>query len=115
GIDGKGAHLPFNFMLLSLPWEAQKMAAAIDEYEGALPEKGWPNWVLGNHDQPRITSRVGLSQARIAAVLLLTLRGTPTLYYGDEIGMRDLPISFDQVRDPQGLNMPGKNLSRDPA
>ena len=51
---------------------------------------GWPNWVLGNHDQPRIASRVGPQQARVAAMLLLTLRGTPTLYYGDEIGMDDV-------------------------
>ncbi len=115
GIDLRGAHLPFNFQLLSLPWNAARIAAAIDEYEGALPEGGWPNWVLGNHDQPRITSRVGWSQARVAAMLLLTLRGTPTIYYGDEIGMRDVPIPFDEVQDPQGLNMPDKNLSRDPA
>ncbi|HLI92697.1 MAG TPA: hypothetical protein VKU83_03785, partial [Puia sp.] len=53
-------------------------------------------------------------QSRVAAVLLLTLRGTPTLYYGDELGMRDVPIPPEEVRDPQGLNMPGKNLSRDP-
>lgn len=115
GIDGKGAHLPFNFQLLLLPWEAPKIAAAIDQYEGVLPDGGWPNWVLGNHDQHRITSRVGREQARVAALLLLTLRGTPTIYYGDEIGMRDVPIPFDEVQDPQGLNMPDKNLSRDPA
>ncbi|MCC9136086.1 alpha-amylase family glycosyl hydrolase [Pontibacter silvestris] len=115
GVDNKGAHLPFNFMLISTPWEAKKLASAIDQYEGALPEEGWPNWVLSNHDQPRITSRVGMSQARVAAMLLLTLRGTPTIYYGDEIGMRDVPIPFDEVQDPQGLNMPDKNLSRDPA
>ncbi|GAB3323639.1 alpha-amylase family glycosyl hydrolase [Larkinella ripae] len=115
GIDGKGAHLPFNFQLLLLPWEARPIAAAIDQYEGVLPAGGWPNWVLGNHDQPRITSRVGREQARVAAMLLLTLRGTPTIYYGDEIGMRDVPIPFEEVQDPQGLNMPDKNLSRDPA
>jgi alpha-glucosidase len=114
GVDKKGAHLPFNFLLLSLPWDAAKIAVAIDEYEGALPDFGWPNWVLGNHDQPRITSRIGLQQARVAAMLLLTLRGTPTIYYGDEIGMTDVPIPPDEVQDPQGLNMPGKNLSRDP-
>src|ERR1700744_4257583 len=108
------AHLPFNFMLISLPWDARQIAAAIDEYEGALPADAWPNWVMGNHDQPRITSRVGPGQSKIAAMLLLTLRGTPTLYYGDEIGMRDVPIPAEEVRDPQGLNMPGKNLSRDP-
>lgn len=115
GANNSGAHLPFNFQLVTLPWEARQLAAAIDEYEGALPANSWPNWVLGNHDQPRITSRVGLQQARVAAMLLLTLRGTPTIYYGDEIGMRDVPIPFNEVIDPQGLNMPDKNLSRDPA
>ncbi len=115
GIDNQGAHLPFNFLLLSLPWNTQQIAAAINEYEGALPQEGWPIWVLGNHDQPRITSRVGLQQARVAAMLLLNLKGTPTIYYGDEIGMRDVPIPFEEVQDPQGLNMPDKNLSRDPA
>ena len=115
GTNNSEAHLPFNFLLLSLPWESQKIAVAIDEYEGVLPENAWPNWVLGNHDQPRITSRVGADQARVAAMLLLTLRGTPTIYYGEELGMKDVPIPPDEVQDPQGLNMPNKNLSRDPA
>ena len=115
GFENKGAQLPFNFLLLGLPWNAATIASTIDEYEGALPPSGWPNWVLGNHDKSRITSRVGISQAKIAALLLLTLRGTPSLYYGDEIGMRDVPIPANEVQDPQGLNMPGKNLSRDPA
>ncbi len=115
GTDNKGANLPFNFQLLSRPWNAPQIASAIDEYEGALPSKGWPNWVLGNHDNPRITSRVGLQQAMVAAVLLLTLRGTPTIYYGEEIGMRDVPVPLEEIQDPQGLNMPDKNLSRDPA
>jgi alpha-glucosidase len=114
GTSTKEAHLPFNFMLISLPWNPKILAANIDEYEGALPEDAWPNWVMGNHDQPRITSRIGVNQARVAAILLLTLRGTPTLYYGDEIGMRDVPIPEEEIQDPQGLNMPGKNLSRDP-
>jgi alpha-glucosidase len=114
GANNSEAHLPFNFLLISLPWDARQIAAAIDEYEGALPADAWPNWVMGNHDQPRITSRVGRGQAKVAAILLLSLRGTPTLYYGDEIGMRDVPIPPDEVQDPQGLNMPGKNLSRDP-
>src|SRR6201996_1427086 len=114
GVTEKEAHLPFNFMLISLPWDSRQIAAAIDEYEGALAQDDWPNWVIGNHDQPRITSRVGGQQAKVAAILLLTLRGTPTMYYGDEIGMRDVPIPESEVQDPQGLNMPGKNLSRDP-
>ena len=112
--ENKGAQLPFNFLLLSIGWDARQVAAVVDEYEGSLPADGWPNWVLGNHDQPRITSRVGLQQAKVAGMLLLTLRGTPTIYYGDELGMRDVPIPFREVVDPQGLNMPDKNLSRDP-
>jgi alpha-glucosidase len=114
GTHEKEAHLPFNFMLISLAWDSRLIAAAIDEYEGTLSKGDWPNWVIGNHDQPRISSRIGMGQAKIAALLLLTLRGTPTMYYGDEIGMRDVPIPADEVQDPQGLNMPGKNLSRDP-
>jgi alpha-glucosidase len=114
GNDNNGAHLPFNFILVASSWESQKIAAAIDEYEAALPNNAWPNWVLGNHDQRRIATRVGLEQSKIAAMLLLTLRGTPTIYYGDEIGMTDVSIPQDEIQDPQGVNMPDKNLSRDP-
>jgi alpha-glucosidase len=114
GVNNSEAHLPFNFMLISLPWEPMQIAAGIDEYEGALPADAWPNWVMGNHDQPRISSRIGQQQAKCAAILLLTLRGTPTIYYGEELGMQDTPIPPGEVQDPQGLNMPEKNLSRDP-
>jgi alpha-glucosidase len=114
GTESDGAHMPYNFQLLGLPWDASVLAPAIDQYEALLPERNWPNWVLGNHDQPRIASRVGGEQAAVAAMLLLTLRGTPTLYYGDEIGMRDVPIPADEARDPQELGMPGRNLGRDP-
>jgi len=69
--------------------------------------------VLGNHDRPRVASRVGPEQARVAAMLLLTLRGTPTLYYGDEIGMRQVPIAPEQVRDPFEKNVPGIGVGRD--
>ena len=83
GKGSGGVHLPFNFQLLSTAWTAKEIARLIVEYEAALPVGGWPNWVLGNHDQPRIAARVGVAQARFAAMLLLTLRGTPTMYYGD--------------------------------
>jgi alpha-glucosidase len=114
GVDLRGAHLPFNFQLISAKWDAAHLAQLVSEYEGALPEGGWPNWVLGNHDQHRIATRVGAAQARVAAMLLLTLRGTPTLYYGDEIGMRDVPIAPEDVQDPFERNVPGKGLGRDP-
>lgn len=114
GIKNNGAQLPFNFSLLAVKWDGINISSVISEYEAALPRDAWPNWVLGNHDQPRMASKVGLQQARIAAILLFTLRGTPTVYYGDEIGMRDAVIAPEDIRDPQGLNMPNKNLSRDP-
>src|SRR5215216_2433466 len=113
GRDLKGVHLPFNFSLLNAPWHARSIAKLIDEYEAALPAGGWPNWVLGNHDRPRIVTRVGLEQARAAAMLLLTLRGTPTIYYGDEIGMVQVAIAPDQVHDPLEKNVPGQGLGRD--
>lgn len=115
GLDRKEAHLPFNFQLLTMEWNPLHIARMIAEYEGELPADGWPNWVLGNHDQSRVASRLGSEQARVAAVLLLTLRGTPTIYYGEEIGMRDVAIPYEEIQDPQGKNMPDKNLSRDPA
>ena len=114
GMDVPGVHLPFNFQLIDLPWDAGTLANAIRSYEQLLPENGWPNWVLGNHDRPRIVSRVGEAQARVAAMLLLTLRGTPTIYYGDEIGLADVPIPADRVRDPRELREPGIGLGRDP-
>ncbi|CAN5317032.1 alpha-amylase family glycosyl hydrolase [soil metagenome] len=114
GRNGRGAHLPFNFQLIVLPWEAERIYATIAEYEAALPPTGWPNWVLGNHDQPRIASRVGRAQARVAAMLLLTLRGTPTIYYGDEIGMSDGDVPPELIQDPQALNADDPSLSRDP-
>jgi len=107
GRELAGLHLPFNFALLSAPWQARAIAKLIDEYERALPPGGWPNWVLGNHDRPRIATRVGAVQARIAAMLLLTLRGTPTIYYGDEIGMEQVPIPPEQAHDPVERNLPG--------
>jgi alpha-glucosidase len=113
GQDLAGAHLPFNFALLSAPWHARELARLIDDYERVLPPGAWPNWVLGNHDRPRVASRVGPAQARIAAMLLLTLRGTPTMYYGDEIGMHQVAIAPDQVRDPFEKNVPGIGVGRD--
>jgi alpha-glucosidase len=114
GKDGKGANLPFNFQLLQCAWSADALAQAIGDYYRALPEGAWPNWVLGNHDQPRIASRIGKNQARVAAMLLLTLPGTLTVYYGEEIGMTNVPIAPEQVQDPAEKNEPGIGQGRDP-
>jgi len=107
GRDLRGCHLPFNFSLLSAEWRARTVAALVDEYEGLLPPGGWPNWVLGNHDRPRVASRVGRAQAGVAAMLLLTLRGTPTIYYGDEIGIPQVPIPPERTQDPVAKSIPG--------
>src|SRR5215211_820235 len=115
GRDLGGVHLPFNFALLGVRWNAECIRSLIATYEGALPKGGWPNWVLGNHDRPRVASRVGKGQAAVAAMMLLTLRGTPTIYYGDELGMRQVPIPPDRVQDPFEKNVPGIGVGRDGA
>jgi alpha-glucosidase len=114
GQDLSGFHLPFNFELISVSWRPTSVAALIEAYEAALPPGAWPNWVLGNHDRSRVATRLGPHQSRIAAVLLLTLRGTPTIYQGEEIGMSDVPIPLDRLQDPWGRNVPGLGLGRDP-
>jgi alpha-glucosidase len=108
-----GAQMPFNFALLSTLWNARSIEKIIADYEKALPVGAWPNWVLGNHDRPRVASRIGREQARVAAMLLLTLRGTPTLYYGDEIGMHQITIQLHEVQDPFEKNVPGLGVGRD--
>jgi alpha-glucosidase len=109
-----GVHLPFNFNLMWAKWQPAPILELIREYEAVLPPGGWPSWVLGNHDQMRIASRVGPAQARVAMVLLLTLRGTPTLYYGDELGLENVPIPPERERDPFGIRQPGTGQGRDP-
>ena len=113
GKDLTGAHLPFNFALISTAWHAREIEDLIARYESLLPPGAWPNWVLGNHDKPRVATRVGQGQARAAMLLLLTLRGTPTLYYGDEIGMHQMIIAPEDVRDPFEKNVPGLGVGRD--
>jgi alpha-glucosidase len=107
-------HMPFNFGLLRVPWNAASVRRVVDTIEANIPTGAWPNYVLGNHDEHRIASRVGEAQARVAMMLLLTLRGTPTMYYGDEIGMRDVEIPAGLIQDPWGKQVQGLGLGRDP-
>jgi len=108
-------HLPCNFALIENAWNAETIARLIADYEASLPDWGWPNWVLGSHDAPRIAARLGEAQARVAMMLLLTLRGTPTLYQGDELAIGAVSIGRDHVRDPRELRQPGIGLGRDPS
>jgi len=95
-------HAPFNFNLISLPWDAKLIRNHIDDFEASLSKKDWPNYVLGNHDRPRVVTRVGEKRARLLAILLFTLRGMSFVYYGDEIGMENEDIPPDQQRDLVG-------------
>jgi len=112
-VDRPQVHLPVNFHLVENTWNAASLRRMIADYEASLPQIGWPNWVHGSHDARRIVARVGEAQARVAAMLLLTLRGTPTLYQGDEIGIGEVMIPPDRVRDPQDLRQPGLGIGRD--
>jgi alpha-glucosidase len=87
-------HLPFNFSLTQAPFTVEAIQRLVQAYEQEVPQGAWLNWVLGNHDQDRIASvnRAGAVNARLAHMLLLTLRGTPTMYYGDEIGLSNVEI-----------------------
>jgi alpha-glucosidase len=101
-------HMPFNFSLVTAPWDAAEFRSRVDALEGALPGGAWPNHVIGNHDEPRPAGRWGGDAAPVAAVLLLTLRGTPTIYYGDELAMPQVEVPPERRQDPWGLRVPGK-------
>ncbi|HBM17119.1 MAG TPA: alpha-amylase [Lentisphaeria bacterium] len=110
-------HLPFNFHLLGVKWKAPAIKKKVNDYEKILPENCWPSYVLGNHDQKRIATKIGSEkQARIANMLLLTLRGSPTVYYGEEICMKNVKIPKSLIQDPPALNQPdvADIVGRDP-
>ncbi len=101
-------HLVFDWGLLAAPWSATAYGAAIDARESAFGPGRWLANVLSNHDQSRQATRLADSAgiadtdavARAAAVVLLTLRGTPFLYYGEELGLRDVPVPENAIIDP---------------
>ncbi|MCZ8341545.1 MAG: alpha-glucosidase [Leptospira sp.] len=112
-------HLAFNFMFLFSPWKAEKFFQIIKDFESALGDKNWPNYTLSNHDFPRHITRYEkgkdtLLRARLAACMMLTLRGTPFLYYGEEIGMKRQKVPFRQIQDPVGKKYWPFHPGRDP-
>jgi alpha-glucosidase len=96
-------HLAFDFESLDVSWDAEAWRARIAHVAAVMGER-WPTWVFSNHDQPRIRTRLGGSEARARAALLmlLTLRGTPFLYAGDELGLEDAEVPSERVVDPGG-------------
>ena len=111
GKDLDELSMPTNFGLLKAPWTAAGIRGVVDGIEAAIPPGAWPNYVLGTHDDQRLATRLGEQGSRQAAVLLLTLRGSPTLYYGDELGMREAEIPPERRQDPWGMTEP--TLGRD--
>ncbi len=117
GTGGDELHLAFNFRFLWSPWDAASFRHEVETMERLLPAGAQPTYVLSSHDAPRHLTRfdhpsLAHARARMAALMLLTLRGSPFLYYGEEIGMRDVPIPPDRICDPVGQRFPG--LGRDP-
>jgi alpha-glucosidase len=92
-------HLSFYFHFLAQPWQASAFRRAVEELEAMLPGGTWPTYTLSNHDRSRHASRYGPENAPLAALMLLTLRGTPFLYYGEEIGMADVRIPRERQLD----------------
>jgi alpha-glucosidase len=98
--------LAFNFDFTNQPWSPRGFLRSAEQYERALGGDGWPCYVLSNHDIVRHATRYGgpapEARAKVAAALLLTLRGTPFLYQGEEIGMREGRIRRSEIHDPPG-------------
>jgi glycosidase len=109
--DGDELHMPYNFSLVWAGWDAAAIRRRVESLEASVPAHGWPNYVLGNHDEQRLATRYGPRSARAAAVLLLTLRGQPTIYYGDELALRETDVPAESQHDPWGFRVPG--MSRD--
>ncbi len=117
-----GLHMGFNFPLVRLNdrrWSAERVRRLVDDFEAALPAGAWPNWVLGNHDNDRVATRlgggaIGQARSRLLAMLLLTLRGTPFIYYGEELGMENVDVPEDRLQDPARFYGPGRDGERTP-
>ncbi|MFN8203196.1 MAG: alpha-amylase family glycosyl hydrolase [Solirubrobacteraceae bacterium] len=99
---GDELHLAHNFHFMNLPWSAQRFRCGVDEFEALTRDGGWPAWCLNNHDHSRTATRYGVARARVAAVLVLTLRGTPFLFQGEELGMTDGDVPPEAVVDVDG-------------
>lgn len=116
---GDELHMAFDFSLLYQKWDAEAMAATLDRWYAACGEN-WPTLVFNNHDQKRSYSRYGRGEesdarAKVLAALLLTARGTPFVYYGEELGMRDSKLTRAELRDPVGIRFWPVAVSRDVA
>ena len=123
--DEPGLHLAFNFQLINemeseaTHWEAQALQRIVQNAEAAMPRDAQPCYAVGNHDRSRFISRHngdgrGLERARAAVVMQMGLRNTPFVYYGEEIGMEDVDIPEEQLKDPARIRTTGRDPERTP-
>jgi alpha-glucosidase len=120
--SGQELHLAHNFVFLNLDWDARAVRASIEEFDRLATPVAWPTWFLENHDHPRVASRYadssaqGQRRARVAAMLVCALRGTPFIYQGQELGLPDAEIPAARVvdvdgRDPERAPIPWRRPS----
>jgi alpha-glucosidase len=121
--SGDELHMAHNFVFLRLPWQAGTIRASVEEFESLAEPAAWPAWFLANHDHPRVASRfsdgdpaTGQRRARSALLLTSTLRGTPFVYQGEELGLPDAEIPPEAVvdvdgRDPERAPIPWRRPS----
>jgi alpha-glucosidase len=120
---GDELDLAHNFVFVHLPWSADAFRASVDDFVALAEPRAWPAWFLGNHDHPRPATRFedepgsGERRARVALLLIATLRGTPFVFQGCELGLPDAEIPPDRVvdldgRDPERAPIPWEPPSR---
>jgi alpha-glucosidase len=110
-------NLAFNFPFALARFEVDELRGIVEASEELIPPQGWPVWMASNHDVRRFQTRWCRGderRARCALVMLMCVRGTPFLYYGDEIGMTDVDVPGEWVKDPVGLRRGTRRLGRDP-
>jgi alpha-glucosidase len=114
-------HLAFNFPFALSPLDVERLRPIVDETEAQIGARGWPVWTASNHDIGRLATRWCAGderKVRCALMLLISLRGTPFLYAGDEIGLQDRSVAREDLRDPVGLrhwpDNPGRDGGRTP-
>ncbi|XP_059150335.1 probable maltase isoform X1 [Physella acuta] len=109
-----GAH-PFNMDMvdsLQVPLSGRQIMAFIAPEYKNKPAAYWPSFVVGNHDRKRVANKYGRQLINAFNLLLMTLKGTPTTYYGEEIGMEEITLTYEQSQDPWAINAgPDRYLS----
>jgi alpha-glucosidase len=110
-------NLAFNFLFVHAELDAEELRTVVEGVESKLPAGAWPVWTGSNHDAGRLATRWAAgdpARSRVALLMLLTLRGTPVLYYGDEIGLPDVPLDPADALDPVPMRTGDAERNRDP-